>query len=173
VRLRLVLSMLLFSVFALAQQPPVNSPLLDHLVGNWVMEGTMAREHRIDDVQAEWVLDHHYLRIHEKARTKNSKGQLYEAFIHIAWNDEKWPGGQKRYSCAWLDVWGGLSEASLGVAIPKDNELPFIFKNEKGEPDFSNVFVYDPATDTWEWRLDNIDKGQLKPFGRMKLTRKK
>ena len=164
---------LLTSFAAFGQQPPVNAPLLDHLVGNWAMEGTMVGEHRIDDVQAEWVIDHHYLRIHEKARQKNSKGQLYEAFIYIAWNQEKSVGGKNQFSCVWLDIWGGLDIRSLGVAVAKENELPFIFMEQNGEPGFSNVFTYDPATDSWEWRLDNVVKGEMKEFGRLKLTRKK
>src|SRR5205823_14379541 len=141
------------SLAAWARQPSVKSSLLDHLAGQWVLEGTIAREPVLQDVQAEWVLDHHYLRIHEVARTRNSKGELYEAYIHIAWNDEKWPGGPPRYSCAWMDTYGGLAAESIGVAALKENELPFLFKDQKGELNFSNDFIYDPAKDTWEWRM--------------------
>lgn len=151
-----------------AQQPPVSSPLLDHLAGKWVMEGTMAGQPTTHDIDAEWVLDHHYLRIHEVSREKTATGKpRYEATVFIAWNDPP-----KHYSCAWLDVYGGFSAASIGVAPPADNELAFIFKNEKGEPDFSNDFVYDPKTDSWSDALDNIVNGAKKPFGRVKLTRR-
>jgi len=54
----------------------------------------------------------------------------------------------------------------------QENALPFVFKDEKGESTFSNDFIYDPKADSWEWRMDNVEKGVAKPFGRVKLTRK-
>lgn len=158
---------LLVSVAA-AQQAPVNSPLLDHLAGNWVMRGTIAGRPTIHDVTAHWVLGHHYLEIHEVSRDKNSSGSpQYEATIYLAWN-EKPP----HYSCVWLDVYGGLSPESIGTAVPQANNLPFVFRNEKDETTFTNDFRYDTKADSWEWRMDNVERGVAKPFGRVKLTRK-
>jgi hypothetical protein len=148
-----------------AQQPPVKSPLLDHLVGKWVLQGTISGQATTHDVDAEWVLDHHYLRIHEVSREKNTKGQPgYEATIYIAWNEPT-----KQYAAIWLDDYGGMSTESIGVADPKENELPFIFKDDKGAVSFSNDFVYDVTADTWEWRMDNVVNGTAKPFGRVTL----
>jgi hypothetical protein len=161
-----------------AQQPPVSSPLLDHLAGKWLMEGTIAGQPTKHNIDAEWVLNHHYLRIHEVSQQKNADGQpQYEAMIFIAWNDQTNNAQTKNdqpnhYSCAWLDVYGSFSAASIGVAPPSENELAFLFKNEKGEPDFSNDFVYDAKTDTWSDALDNIVNGAKKEFGRVKLTRR-
>jgi hypothetical protein len=64
-----------------------------------------------------------------------------------------------------------MSTESIGLADPKENELPFIFKDDKGAVSFSNDFVYDAKADTWEWRMDNVDNGAAKPFGRVKLKR--
>jgi hypothetical protein len=166
----LILVLALFiAPLTIAQQPPVNSPLLDHLAGHWLMDGAIANQPTQHDLDAEWVLDHHYLRLHEVSHETKPNGQpKYEAMIFIAWNDQP-----KHYSCAWLDVYGSFSVASIGWAPPSDNELAFLFKNEKGESDFSNVFIYDPKTDTWSDALDNIVNGAKKPFGRVKLTRKK
>ena len=166
---KLILVFALFAVpFAFAQQPPVSSPLLDHLAGKWLMEGTIAGKPTKHDIDAQWVLDHHYLEIHEVSREKKANGQpQYEAMIFVAWNEKP-----EHYSCAWLDVYGSFSVASIGVAPPSDNELAFVFKNEKGETDFSNVFVYDPKTDTWSDALDNVVNGAKQPFGRVKLTRR-
>jgi len=109
------------------------------------MEGTIAGQSTKHDIDAEWVLDHHYLRIHDVSQDKKANGQLkYEAMIFIAWNEQP-----KYYSCAWLDVYGGLAVESIGVAPPSENELAFVSKNDKGEADFSNDFVYDAKTDTW------------------------
>jgi hypothetical protein len=55
----LVVAMILASLIAVAQQPPVNSPLLDHLAGKWVMQGTVGKQAETHDFDAEWVLQHH------------------------------------------------------------------------------------------------------------------
>jgi hypothetical protein len=156
----------------LAQQPPVTSPLLDHLAGKWLLEGTIAGQPTKHNIDAEWVLEHHYLRIHEVSQQRKADGQpQYEAMIFIAWNEQA-KTEPKHYSCAWLDVYGSFSSASIGIAPPSENELAFLFKDEKGEPDFSNDFVYDAKTDTWSDALDNIVNGTKKEFGRVKLTRR-
>jgi hypothetical protein len=164
---RLALPLLLCSAtLAVAQQAPTNSPLLDHLVGRWVLQGTIAGQKTTHDVNAEWVLQHRYLRIQEVSRQKNAKGEpQYEATIYIGWNETT-----KEYACVWLDVYGGLTPVSIGVASPKENELPFVFKDDRGTISFSNEFVYDAKASTWEWRMDNVEKGVAKPFGRVKLT---
>jgi hypothetical protein len=162
----LLLLILCFANVAFAQQPPVNSPLLDHLAGKWLLQGTIAGQNITHDVNAEWVLDHHYLAIQEVSREKNSKGEpQYQATIYIAWNEPT-----KEYACVWLDVYGGLATESIGVASPNENDLLFVFKNEKSEVTFKNDFVYDPKSKTWEWRMDNIANGIAKPFARVKLT---
>ena len=163
-----VLAVLLVSAAALAQQPPVSSPLLDHLTGHWILRGEIAGKQTTHDVDAEWIIQHHYVQIHEVSRDKDAKGQpQYEAMIFVGQSSAATP-----FTCVWLDVFGGSSIESIGVAEPRENALPFIFKNEKGEVSFHNDFVYDPTGDIWEWRMDNIEKGIAKPFGRVKLARR-
>jgi hypothetical protein len=155
------------SLIATAQQPPVSSPLLDHLAGKWLMMGTVGKQSTTHDLDAEWVLQHRYLRFHEVSREKNDKGEpQYEATVFIGWNEKS-----KQYACVWLDVYGGLTSESIGVATPKENELDFVFTDEHGETSFTNTFVYDAKTNAWENRLDNVVKGEAKPFARFKLTK--
>lgn len=157
----------LLSAVAWAQQAPINSPLLDHLAGHWVLKGTIAGQQVIHDVDSEWALDHHYLRIHEISREKNAQGKpVYEALVFVGWNEQP-----KQYACAWLDIFGGLASESIGVATPKENEIPFVFKDEKGSISLTNNFLYHSASDTWEWQIDNIDKGAATPFARVQLAR--
>src|SRR4051794_20933320 len=52
----------------------------------------------------------------------------------IAWNEKS-----KQYACAWLDVYGGASAESIGLATPKENELAFVFNDEHGQPSFANT----------------------------------
>jgi hypothetical protein len=153
---------------AAAQQAPLTSPLLDHMTGHWVLRGEIAGKPTTHDVDADWVIQHHYVRLHEVSRDKNAQGQpQYEALIFVGFTE-----ASKTYSCVWLDVYGGTAIESIGVADPRENQLLFVFKDEKGEVSFRNDFIYDPATASWEWRMDNVVNGAPKPFGRVKLTRK-
>jgi hypothetical protein len=152
---------------AMGQQPPVNSPLLDHLAGKWLMQGTVGKQAATHELDAEWVLQHHYLRFREASREKNDKGEpKYDATVFIGWNEKT-----KQYACVWLDVYGGLTTESIGIATPKENEIAFTFADEHGETTFINTFTYDPKTNTWDNRLDNVVKGEAKPFARFKVTK--
>jgi len=163
----LLVATIFAALTATAQQPPVSSPLLDYLAGKWLMQGTVGKQPVTHEFEAEWVLQHHYLRFHEVSQEKNDKGEpRYEATVFIAWNEKT-----RHYACAWMDVFGGLTTESIGVAPSKENELAFVFTDEHGETSFTNTFVYDPKTNTWEDRLDNIEKGVAKPFARFKLTK--
>lgn len=163
----IMVATILVALTATAQQAPVSSPLLDHLAGKWVMQGTVGKQAATHELDAEWVLQHHYLRFREASRDKNDKGEpAYDATVFIGWNEKT-----RQYACVWLDVYGGLTVESIGVATPKENELAFTFTNEQGETSFTNTFIYDPKTDTWDNRLDNVVKGVAQPFARFKLTR--
>jgi hypothetical protein len=152
---------------AVAQQAPISSPLLDHLAGKWLLQGTVGKQATTHELDAEWVLQHHYLRFREFSREKNDKGEpQYDATVFIGWNEKT-----RQFACVWLDVYGGLTTESIGRATPKDNELSFVFTDEHGETSFTNTFLYDPKTNTWENRLDNVVKGEAKPFARFKATK--
>src|ERR1700722_13677642 len=86
-----------------AQQSMRADPLLDRLTGNWTMQGTIAEHETTHDIEAEWVLGHEYLRLHETSRQKNAQGQpAYEAIVFIEWDESS-----NEYKCLWLDSTGG------------------------------------------------------------------
>jgi hypothetical protein len=162
-----IAAIILAALSATAQQAPINSPLLDHLAGKWLLQGTVGKQAVTHDFDAEWVLQHHYLRFHEVSRDKNEKGEpQYEATVFIGWNEKT-----KQYACVWLDVYGGATSESIGVATPKENELAFVFTDEHGETSFTNTFTYNAKTNTWEDKLDNVVKGVAKPFARFNVTK--
>ncbi len=162
-----IVATMLSALSVMAQQPPVTSPLLDHLSGKWLLQGTVGKQPTTHDFNAEWVLQHHYLRFREVSREKSDTGEpQYEATVFIGWNEKT-----KQYACVWLDVYGGLTTESIGVATSKENQLAFVFTDEHGETSFTNTFIYDAKTNTWENQLDNVVKGVAKPFARFKLTR--
>ena len=154
---------------AWAQRAPLESPLLDHLAGHWVLQGVIAGKPATHDVTAEWVANHQYLRLHEVSRDTTPDGKpAYDAFIHIGWNEKK-----KSYVIIWLDNFWTIDPASIGTGSAKANEILFLWRDPDGSVSFSNNFVYDPQTDSWEWAMANVVKGTEKPFGRVKLTRAK
>lgn len=66
---------------------PKHEALMDRMVGEWVMTGTIAGEQVTHDVHAEWILDRRYVRIHEVSRERDENGKLaYEAWIDVAWD---------------------------------------------------------------------------------------
>src|SRR5436853_3056060 len=82
-------------VTVLAQQPTLQDPLLDHMVGAWVLTGTIAKQPTTHDVEARWVLNHQFIQVHEVSRERDPKDRTkaqYEALVLIGW-DEK----QKQY----------------------------------------------------------------------------
>ncbi|MGD1105082.1 MAG: hypothetical protein ABSA59_23805 [Terriglobia bacterium] len=151
---------------ACGQQPTFHDQFLDHLTGNWVLQGTIMGKENTHDVAAEWVLGHQYVRIHEVSREKNSQGQPdYEAMAFVGWDQ---PAAE--YVCAWLDTYGGMTPATFGRGKRNGDEIHFLFKDKDGV--FHTRFVYHPEAGNWEWRMDSEEKGTMKPFARVKLTRK-
>ena len=165
--LKVAACLILGAGIACGQQPTFHDQLLDHLAGDWVLQGTIAGKETTHDVAAEWVLGHQYVRIHEVSHEKNSQGQpAYEAMVFVGWYQPT-----AEYVCAWLDTYGGMAESTIGHAKRDGNEIHFLFKDK--ESVFHTRFIYHPESRNWEWRMDSEDtKGVSKPFLRAKLTRK-
>jgi hypothetical protein len=148
-------------------RPP--ETLLDRLAGRWVLRGRIAGRETTHDISADWTLNHGYLRIHEVSREKEPSGEAsYEAIIFISHNAKTGD-----YACLWLDSTSneGLNAQEMGHAKLKENSLPFVFRDPKGQISFENTFVYDPATDSWKWVMDNVEAEKRKPFGRVTLVK--
>lgn len=148
----------------------LDTPLLDRLVGTWVLRGTIAGKPVVHDVVAQWVLAHQYIQIHETSRPGTvDASHAYDAIVYIGWNPEL-----KQYSCLWLDSTGGngLVATAFGHAPSNPAQLIFTWRDGDGAPTLTNTFEYDRATNTWRWTIDNIDKGKHQPFANVQLTRK-
>lgn len=153
---------------ARADEPAWQDSLLDRFAGRWVLTGTIAGQPTTHDVTAEWVLVHHYLRIHEISRERDAKGQpQYEAIVTIGTD-----GAPGRYACLWLDstAGGGLASPPIGRATHAGDELPFVFVLPDSST-FHTTFAYERATDSWRWRMDARQKGESQSFARLRMTR--
>jgi hypothetical protein len=143
-------------------------PLLDRLVGDWVLKGTMAGGEVVHDVSAEWVTGHQYLRFVELSREREDDGtRAYEAIVFIGWDAKR-----EGYACLWLDSTGGsgLVNGIIGFAAPSDDRLAFHFDSD--EFHFRTTFIYDPQRDAWDWIMDAVEGEALRPFARVTMTRR-
>ena len=145
-------------------RPP--DELLDRLAGRWILEGTIAGKTTTHDVDASRVLNGQYVQLHEVSREQDAQGRpAYEAFVYLTWEPSR-----GEYSCLWLDSTSnaGLSNGVVGRAQPSGDELRLLFKSTDGSI-FHTTFAYDRKADTWQWRMDGEEKGQLAPFARVVL----
>lgn len=162
---KLWMTLLLMGAPLAAQQPAVQDELMDRMVGNWVLEGTISGKQTTHDVRAEWVLGHHYVRLHEVSREKDASGKpQYEANLYVGWNAE-----EKRYGCVWLDTYGGLSPVSLANAKRSGDEIPFLFRDKDSV--FHTTFRWVKESGEWEWRMDSEEMGGMKAFARVRLKK--
>lgn len=153
-----------------AQKSTQSSPieLLDHLAGQWVLQGTIAGQQTTHDVQAEWVLNHEYLRLHETSREKNANGNpAYEAIVFIEWVPKT-----QEYTCLWLDSTsgGGLSAEGLAHGGKSGDSIPLLFTISPSDSIYT-TFVYDRGTDSWNWLIDDASNGKTERFADVKLSR--
>jgi hypothetical protein len=143
--------------------------LLDRMVGKWVLRGTIAGKETTHDIDAAWVLNREYVRLHEVSRDRSTNGQTaYEAIVFIGWDPRS-----GEYSCLWLDSTsgGGLSAAGIAHGKRSGDTIPFVFNLAAGDT-FHNTFIYDRDNGTWKWVLDDETGGNVQPFARVTLTKK-
>jgi hypothetical protein len=164
-----VLTLVFASFSTLAQQPTSKDPLLDHLAGSWILQGTIAGHETTHDVEAEWALNNEYLRLHETSREKNSEGRpAYEAIIFVEWDESR-----GEYRCLWLDSTGGG-----GLAVPAaqgergNDQIVFLFRDKDPDSGVRTTFVYNKGSDSWNWLIDNQAGAKLTTFARVKLMKK-
>jgi len=168
----LLLASIPLCALAQAPTPPVQDSLLDRFAGRWVASGNVGRKATTQDIEAAWVLAHRYLRVHEVSREKNADGApQYEAYIYIGMNS----GADAEYNCLWLDstTGDGLVNGTSCRAERDGDSIPFVFRDRSGRVDFRTTFLYDRASDTWTWKLDNVKDDKPVPFARFKLEKRK
>jgi len=167
--LKLILLVVLISPYAVkAQQISQPDSLLNKLTGKWVLDGTIDGQQTVHDIEATRVLNGQYVQIKEESREKDKKGNpLYVAIIYICWQD-----ATKQYFCLWLDNTSneGISNQITGRAKQNGDKIEMVFKYSDANQ-FHTTFLYDRATNTWQWLMDGMENGKLQPFARVKLTK--
>jgi hypothetical protein len=151
---------------AATEQDPVQ--LLDHLAGTWVMRGTIGGKQTTHDVEATWVLNREYLRLHEVSREKDSSGKpLYEAIVFMSWDAKS-----QQYACLWLDSTGGGGLSAPGIAHGKQagNSIPLLFTLSPTDS-LHTTFTYSESPRTWQLLIDEDNNGKVDHFADVTLTK--
>jgi hypothetical protein len=140
--------------------------LLDHMVGNWKLSGKVMGRAAEHTVSVEWVLNHQFLRIHEKDNAPTSNDRVpYEAMIMVGYDNTS-----ERYVAHWNDVFGGRFSETLGYGTRAGDEIGFIFEYPDGP--FHTMFLWNPETQQWRWSMQSKNKtGQWTKFADFTLTR--
>jgi len=81
----------------------LQDPLLDRMVGRWKVGGTIRGRNVEQAVDAQWVLNHQFLQVHEKGvADSKSANPTYEAVVMIGYDHTS-----ERYVAHWMDIYGG------------------------------------------------------------------
>ena len=151
-----------------AQGLPADS-LFGHLVGRWVLQGTIAHQQTTHDVTFEWLLGHEYVQMHEVSRERTPNGSpAYEAVVLFGRDPQS-----GAYACLWMDNTGAsaFDPAGIGRGAVAGDSIPFLFRYTTSTS-FHTTFVYARQSDSWEWHMDNDSAGIRRPFARVTLTRR-
>ena len=158
---------LTFAIVGYAQQPTLEDPLLNHLVGHWTLTGTIRGQQTTHDVDASWVLNHQYIQLQEVSREKQSgtSAPQYEALVLVGLDARR-----GEYVVHWMDVYGG-GFSLVGYAARHPTEIPMVFKDQDGQ--FLTTLTYDAATDQWAWQMDTEHGATRQEFARLAMRRAK
>jgi hypothetical protein len=155
--LAIALCALAFSPTALAQEatPQPDGPqhtfqddLLDKMAGRWKLTGTI-RGHSVEHaVEAQWVLNHQFLQVHEKdtAPPPKGTGPAYEVNAMIGYDNTS-----ERYVAHWIDVYGGRFSETLGYGTRSADQIEFIFEYPDGP--FHTTFHWIADKKQWQWQM--------------------
>jgi hypothetical protein len=150
---------------ASGQEVRTNDPLLDALTGQWVLRGEITGKPTTHDVDVSWVLNHRFLRLHERSRETTMEGEpQYEADVFIGWDS-----AGNRYIVHWMDVFGG-GFSLTGYGQRNGPAIPVVFASRDDR--FHTTFAFDAGAGMWSWTMDLEHGGQLQPFARLSMTRR-
>jgi len=140
--------------------------LVDHMAGAWKLEGQIKGHDAHHEIQAEWVFNHQFLRIHEKTNASAPSGEhRYEATWFLGYDPVS-----DRYVLHLLDVFGGRFSETLGYGVRDGNEIRFVFEYPEGP--FHTTYRWSSEKDTWQWLMQQKDEGgKWTNFADLKLTR--
>ena len=111
-----------------AQTAEWHDDLVDHMAGNWKLEGPVMGRAAHHEVQAEWVLNRQFLRIHEKTVAGAPVDEhKYEATWFLGYDPVS-----ERYVLHLLDMFGARFSETLGYGTRDGAAIHFVFEYPDG-----------------------------------------
>jgi Protein of unknown function (DUF1579) len=140
--------------------------LVDHMIGKWKLEGQVMGRDAHHEVEAEWVLNHQFVRIHEKTEASAPGSEKrYEAIWFLGYDPTS-----ERYVVHLLDMFGGRFSETLGYGTRDGSTIRFVFEYPDGP--FHTTYQWSPENNTWQWLMTQKDKeGKWTTFASLKLSR--
>jgi hypothetical protein len=151
----------------MAQAPkPWQDPLTIHLEGTWKLTGNVMGKPAHHRVQADWVLNHQFLRIQETTSADAPKDERpYDSIWYLGYDTVS-----ERYVMHLLDTFGARFSETLGYGTRDGNQIRFVFEYPDGP--FHNTWRWNPADNSWQWLMEQKDKdGKWSPFADLRLRR--
>ncbi len=132
--------------------------LLNNFVGKWDVSATVYGQKFTLDREAEWVMDHQYLRIHEKSREVIPWLKVpFERNIFIGYNHHT-----NRYVVYELTVHGAdgpLQPEGFSYGDRTGNELKIITRNGS-EVFITQRFTWEPESKSWRFQGRRVIDGK-------------
>ncbi len=159
------LLLLILTAFPQTKPEPLDGPnrpfhdeLLDNLQGQWKVTGTIVGHPGNAELDVAWVLNHQFLKIHEKGTSVIPGRPQYEAEVYIGYDNTS-----ERYVAHWIDIYGGRICETLGYGTRSGNRIKFIFEYPDGP--FHNTFTWNPDAKSWHFLLEQKnDAGKWDTF---------
>lgn len=99
-------------------------------------------------LQAEWVLNHQFLRMHEQTSAAAPKDEHpYEAIWFLGYD-----AVSERYVLNLMDVFGTRFSETLGYGVRDGNKIRFVFEYPDGP--FHTTYIWNPDSGIWEWLME-------------------
>jgi hypothetical protein len=160
----ILLEMFLASGFAAAQPAAWHDGLADKLEGNWKVEGTAMGKPAHYIVEADWLLNGQFLRLHEEtARDAPVDEKRYDALWFLGYDPIS-----KRYVLHLMDIYGMRSSQTLGYGTRSGNEIRFVFNCPDGP--FHATWIIGEGSVRWRMEQKGKD-GKWNSIADLKLTR--
>jgi hypothetical protein len=137
--------------------------LLEHLVGQWHMTGSVRGQPATYTLKAARVLQRRFVELHME---DVNRPPAYEARVFIGVDSA---GG--RYIAHWLDKFGAAYSVPHATGHSRGDTLLLTFPYPNGA--FRDTFVYDRQTDAWYFRLEAADStGGWRLFAEYQVRRR-
>lgn len=127
------------------QQPPLKNDLLENLRGLWTLTGTVSGRPVHGGADADWVLDHLYLRLHQK------EFEGPESVRYIGWDSY-----DQRFVVIRLDNLNPRGSETNGFGLQTGNQIQFTF--DYPTVPFRETWTWDPQAKTWQFLSERKDR---------------